>query len=60
MKTLELEQMENVEGGDVGNYFLCGFGIGFGAVAGFALGGPAGSAYGIIAGASLGCAEEVH
>ena len=60
MKNLELNQMESLTGGDIGSYFLCGAGIGFGAVLGFALGGPAGSAYGIIAGASLGCAEEVH
>lgn len=60
MKTLELNQMETMLGGDIGDYFLCGAAIGFGAVLGFGLGGPAGSAYGVVAGAYLGCAEEVH
>lgn len=59
MKTLDFNQMENLQGG-IGKYFVCGFGIGLGATLGFAIGGPAGSAFGGILLGSMTCAENAY
>ena len=59
MKKLELNQMENLEGGS-GSTFLCGLSIGFGASLGFALGGPVGMVYGGVFAASVGCAQNAY
>ncbi len=59
MKTLELNQMESVQGGMAESDFACGFGVAFGAVAGFALGGPAGSVWGAMLGSTF-CATEAY
>ncbi|SEC53266.1 hypothetical protein SAMN04489761_3249 [Tenacibaculum sp. MAR_2009_124] len=61
MKKLELNQMESLQGGgSISSAFICGASIGFGTVLGAFLGGPAGAAYGLVAGASVGCAQDAH